>query len=151
MEIEALKKRQAESCEEGRRLISQAQSDRKDLVQLKNRSVFARNLKLFFGGPQESAIDSDAIKARKRILGTKQIMSTIKDSKLVVISKSVSTSSAKKIAESAQDNNVPLVHFNDTSVILGKLCGLPFRVSAISLSALSNASVQAILKEYETK
>jgi len=46
VEIEALKKRQAESCEEGRRLISQAQSDRKDLVHLKNRSVFARNLKL---------------------------------------------------------------------------------------------------------
>ncbi|KAG9230183.1 hypothetical protein BJ875DRAFT_445262 [Amylocarpus encephaloides] len=67
VEIEALKKRQAESCEEGRRLISQAQSDRKDLVHLKNRSVFARNLKLFFGGPQESAIDSDAIKARKKL------------------------------------------------------------------------------------
>ena len=94
---------------------------------------------------------TDAIKARKRILGTKQIMSTIKDSKLVVISKSVPALSAKKIEESAQENNVPLVHFNDTSIILGKLCGLPFRVSAISLSTVSNTNVQAILKEYETK
>ena len=94
---------------------------------------------------------TDAIKTRKRILGTKQITSAIKDSKLVVISKSVSTSSAKKIAESAQINNVPLVHFNDTSIMLGKLCGLPFRVSAISLSTLSSTNVQAILKEYETK
>ena len=94
---------------------------------------------------------TDAIKARKRILGTKQIISTIKDSKLVVISKSVPALSAKKIEESAQENNVPLVHFNDTSIILGKLCGLPFRVSAISLSTVSNTNVQAILKEYETK
>ena len=94
---------------------------------------------------------TDAIKARKRVLGTKQIISTIKDSKLVVITKSVPTLSAKKIEKTAQDNSVPLVHFNDTSIILGKLCGLPFRVSAISLSALSNTSVQAILKEYETK
>jgi len=94
---------------------------------------------------------SDAIKARKRIIGTKQITSTMKDSKLVVISKSVPTLSAKKIEKTAQDNSVPLVHFNDTSIMLGKLCGLPFRVSAISLSALSNANVQAIIKEYERK
>ena len=32
---------------------------------------------------------TDAIKARKRTIGTKQITSTMKDSKLVVISKSV--------------------------------------------------------------
>ena len=94
---------------------------------------------------------TDAIKARKRILGTKQIVSNMKDSKLVVISKSIPTMSAEKIEKTAQENNVPLVHFNDTSVILGKLCGLPFRVSAISLSTVSNTNVQAILKEYETK
>ena len=94
---------------------------------------------------------TDAIKARKRILGTKQIMSTIKESKLVVISKAVPALSAKKIEETAQDNNVPLIHFNDTSLMLGKLCGLPFRVSAISLSTLSSTNIQAILKEYETK
>ena len=94
---------------------------------------------------------TDAIKARKRILGTKQIVSNMKDSKLVVISKSIPTISAEKIEKTAQENNVPLVHFNDTSIILGKLCGLPFRVSAISLSTVSNTNVQAILKEYETK
>ena len=94
---------------------------------------------------------TDAIKTGKRILGTKQVTSTIKDSKLVIISKSVPTLSVKKIEKTAQDNNVPLVHFNDTSLTLGKLCGLSFRVSAISLSAVSTTNVQAILKEYETK
>ena len=94
---------------------------------------------------------TDAVKTRKRTIGTKQITSTIKDSKLVVISKSVSVLSAKKIEETAQNNSVPLVHFNDTSVTLGKLCGLQFRVSAISLNSLSSTNVQAILKEYETK
>ena len=94
---------------------------------------------------------TNAIKERKRILGAKQIVSSMKNSKLVVISQSVPTQTAKKIEESAQNDNVPLIHFNDTSVILGKLCGLQFRVSAISLSSLSNANVQAILKEYETK
>ena len=94
---------------------------------------------------------ADAIKERKRTLGAKQILSSMKNSKLVVISQSVPTKIAKKIEDSAQNINVPLIHFNDTSVILGKLCGLQFRVSAISLSSLSNANVQAILKEYETK
>ena len=94
---------------------------------------------------------ADAIKERKRTLGAKQILSSMKNSKLVVISQSVPTKTAEKIEESAQNDNVPLIHFNDMSVILGKLCGLQFRVSAISLSSLSNANVQAILKEYETK
>ena len=94
---------------------------------------------------------TDAIKTGKRTLGTKQVKSTIKDSKLVVIAKSVSPLSAKKIEEIAQDNNVPLVHFNDTSLILGKLCGLPFRVSVISLNTVSNTNIQAIIKEYDTK
>ncbi|KAF4626889.1 hypothetical protein G7Y89_g11267 [Cudoniella acicularis] len=70
-EIEALKERRTESsCEEGRKLISQAQSDRTNLItttELKNRAVFARNIKLFFGGPQDSSIDSDTIKGRKRL------------------------------------------------------------------------------------
>ena len=67
-----------------------------------------------------------AIKERKHILGTKQVVSSMKNSKLVVISQSISTETAKKIEESAQNDSVPLLHFNDTSVTLGKLCGLNF-------------------------
>ena len=92
-----------------------------------------------------------AIKERKHILGTKQVVSSMKNSKLVVISQSIPTKIAKKIEESAQTDNVPLIHFHDTSVMLGKLCGLQFRVSAISLNSLSATNVQAIIKEYETK
>ena len=94
---------------------------------------------------------TNAIKERNRDLGAKQIISSMKNSKLFVISQSVPTETSKKIEESAQNDNVPLLRFNDTSVILGKLCGLQFRVSAISLSSLSNTNIQAILKEYETK
>ena len=98
----------------------------------------------------EKALTSE-IKERKHILGTKQVMSSMKNSKLVIISKSVSTEITKKIEESAQNDSVPLLHFNDTSVTLGKLCGLQFRVSAISLNSLSTTNVQAIIKEQETK
>ena len=94
---------------------------------------------------------TNAIKERKRTLGAKQIMSSMENSKLVVISRSLPTNLTKKIEESAKNHNVPLIHFNDNSITLGKLCGLAFRVSAISLNLLSNTNTQEILKEYETK
>ena len=42
---------------------------------------------------------TNAIKERNRDLGTKQIMSSMKNSKLVVISQSVPTNTAKKIED----------------------------------------------------
>ena len=98
----------------------------------------------------EKAI-KDALKEGKCGIGTKQTISSIKNSKLVIISQSVPSETSQKIEESAKNDSVPVLHFNDTSVTLGKLCGLQFRVSAISLSSLSNTNIQAILKEYETK
>ena len=94
---------------------------------------------------------TDAIKERKRTLGAKQIISSIEKSKLIVISQSVPSEISQKIEESAQNNDVPLLHFHNTSVVLGKLCGLQFSVSVISINSLSDTNVQAILKEYEKK
>ena len=98
----------------------------------------------------EKALTS-AIKERKRTLGAKQIISSIEKSKLIVISQSIPSEISQKIEESAQNNDVPLLHFHNTSVMLGKLCGLQFSVSAISINSLSDTNVQAILKEYEKK
>tara|TARA_B100000678_G_C17736212_1_gene312758 strand:+ start:43 stop:354 length:312 start_codon:yes stop_codon:yes gene_type:complete len=94
---------------------------------------------------------TNAIKERKRTLGAKQIISSIEKSKLIVISQSVPSEISQKIEESAQNNDVPLLHFHNTSVILGKLCGLQFSVSVISINSLSDTNVQAILKECEKK
>ena len=94
---------------------------------------------------------TNAIKERKRTLGAKQIMSSMEKSKLIVISQSIPSEISQKIEESAQNNDVPLLHFHNTSVMLGKLCGLQFSVSAISINSLSDTNVQAILKEYEKK
>ena len=94
---------------------------------------------------------TNAIKDRKRTLGAKQVISSMGKSKLVIVSKSVPGEISQKIEESAKNNDVPLIHFHDTSVILGKLCKLQFSVSAISINSLSDTNVQAILKEYEKK
>ena len=52
---------------------------------------------------------TDAIKERKRTLGTKQIISSMKNSKLVVISQSVPSETAKKIAVSYTHLTLPTI------------------------------------------
>ena len=98
----------------------------------------------------EKAI-KDAIKKRKPTIGTKQVMHSMKSSKLIVISQTIPKEKTIKVKKNAKDNNVPVLNFEGSSVALGKLCGLQFRVSAISLDSLSNTNAQAILKEYEAK
>ena len=98
----------------------------------------------------EKAI-KDAIKKRKPTIGIKQIMHSMKDSKLIVISQAVPKEKTKQVEKNAKNNDVPTLSFEGSSVALGKLCGLQFRVSAISLDSLSNTNAQAILKENETK
>ena len=93
----------------------------------------------------------DAIKEKKRIIGVKQIIASIKNCKLIVISESVPTNKTEKIEENAKKENVPTIHFEGSSVSLGKLCGLQFRVSAISFNSLTNTNAQAILNEFESK
>lgn len=70
-EIKAIKKKHTESsCEEGRKLLAQAQSDRRDIIatsQLKSRGLFARNITLFFEGQKDSIVDSSATQARKKL------------------------------------------------------------------------------------
>jgi len=58
---------------------------------------------------------------------------------------------AKNVEENAQNENIPIIHFEGSSVSLGKLCGLQFRVSAISFNSLTNTNAQAILNEFESK
>jgi len=98
----------------------------------------------------EKAI-KDAIKKRKPTIGTKQVMNSMKSSKLIVISQTVPNEATIKVEKNAKNNNVPILNFEGSSVALGKLCGLQFRVSVISLDSLSNTNSQAILKEYEAK
>lgn len=93
----------------------------------------------------------DAIKEKKRILGSKQILATMQNSKLIVLSQSISQNMEEKIQESAKKEKIPTLNFEGSSVALGRLCGLQFRVSAISLTSLSDTSIKSLLKETKDK
>jgi large subunit ribosomal protein L30e len=92
----------------------------------------------------------DAILESKCVLGEKQVLQSIKNAKLVVISKSLPKEATDKIADSANSQKISTLQFNGSSVALGKLCGLQFRVSAASLTSIQESNIKAILKE-ETK
>jgi len=93
----------------------------------------------------------DAIKENKSTLGVKQVQSSMKNSKLIVISQSVPKDTVKTIQENAKKQKVSTIQFEGSSVALGRLCGLQFRVSTISLTSITDANIKSILKESETK
>ena len=56
---------------------------------------------------------------------------------------------SEKIEDDAKKSNVSTISYDDTSVNLGKLCGLQFRVSAISLTNIADADIKTLQKETE--
>jgi large subunit ribosomal protein L30e len=93
----------------------------------------------------------DGVKENKCILGTREVLNSLKSSKLVVISQSLKKEELEKIEENAKKEKVPTLHFQDTSVALGRLCGLQFRVTTLSFNTLNESNVKSILKEAETQ
>jgi large subunit ribosomal protein L30e len=93
----------------------------------------------------------DAMKENKITMGTKQVLNTIKNSNLIVLSRSIPKDKAQQIQNLAKKEKVSTLEFDGSSVVLGRLCGLQFRVSTISLTSLSDANIKSILKESHTK
>ncbi len=89
----------------------------------------------------------DALKEEKLTLGTKQVFNSIKNSKLVVLSQSVKKEMFEKIELDAKKEKIPLVNFQGTSVALGRLCGLQFRISTISFTSITDADIKSIQKD----
>ena len=93
----------------------------------------------------------DAIKEDAYIIGTKQVLGNISKSKLVLVSKSVPRQISEKIESHAKKSNISTISYDHTSVNLGKLCGLQFRVSAFSLTNIAAADIKTLQKETESK
>ncbi len=93
----------------------------------------------------------DSMKEKKSILGSKQVLSSLKNSKLVILSQSAPKKFADKIIEGAKKEKVSTLQFEGSSVALGRLCGLQFRVSTLSLTSVSDANIKSIMKESETE
>ena len=91
----------------------------------------------------------DAVRENRLVAGARQVMNGAGGSSLVVLSESNGSALLQRAAKSAEDAGVPTLKYGGTSVALGKLCGLQFRVSALSLKGVDDSVVQSILKENE--
>jgi len=93
----------------------------------------------------------DALKEEKLTMGTRQVLNSVKNSKLIVLSQSVKKEMFEKIESDAKKEKIPLVNFQGTSVALGRLCGLQFRISTISFTSIDDTNLKSILKDTEAE
>jgi len=93
----------------------------------------------------------DARKEDKLTMGTKQVLNSVKNSKLIILSQSIKKEMLEKIELDAKKEKIPLVNFQGTSVALGRLCGLQFRIATISFTSIDDASIKSILKDTEAE
>ena len=93
----------------------------------------------------------DARKEDKLIMGTKQVLNSVKNSKLIILSQSIKKEMFEKIESDAKKEKIPLINFQGTSVALGRLCGLQFRISTISFTSIDDANIKSILKDTEAE
>ena len=91
----------------------------------------------------------DAMDDNKCSLGAKEVVTSMKTSKLVILSDSVPKNMLQKIYETAKSSKVPTINFQGSSIALGRLCGTQFRISTLSLTTLSDTNLKSILKEAE--
>ncbi len=83
-------------------------------------------------------------------MGAKQVLNSVKNSKLIVLSQSVEKEMFEKLESDAKKEKIPFVNFQGTSVALGRLCGLQFRISTLSFTSITDTNIKSILKDTET-
>jgi large subunit ribosomal protein L30e len=89
----------------------------------------------------------DALSANKYRFGAKEVLKSVKGSKLIILSTSVEAENRSKIEEQAKSSNVPVYKFDGNSFKLGKLCNKPFRISIIALKGGTDTQINSILSE----
>jgi len=89
----------------------------------------------------------DAVAADKYKSGVKEVMQSVKGSKLIIVSQSVESAERAKLEEQAKASNVAVYQFPGNSVQLGKLCNKPFRITAIALKSGTAEEITAIMSE----
>lgn len=89
----------------------------------------------------------DAVASDKYKSGVKEVLQSVKGSKLIIVSKSIDSADRAKLEEQAKTANVAIYEYPGTSVQLGKLCNRPYRITAIAIKSGTAAEIEAIISE----
>jgi large subunit ribosomal protein L30e len=93
----------------------------------------------------------NAIAADKYKSGVKEVLQSVKGSKLIIVSKSIDPEYRKKLEDQARSTNVTIYEYYGTSVQLGKLCNKPYRIATIAIKSGTADEIGAILSEKKDK
>ena len=96
-------------------------------------------------------IIKEAMSSNKCKIGTRQVMGSIRGSKLIVLSNSLISRNKSKILEMAKSAQVPTINYDGNSVQLGRLCNKTFRISSLSLKIGKDNEIQELLNEFGNK
>ena len=86
----------------------------------------------------------EAIKSGKYTLGTREVLSELKSSKVVIAASSLTGKEGDRLKAEAGKNKVPLIWTDKNSAQLGRMLGRPYKVSAIALRTISDQDLRQL-------
>jgi len=89
----------------------------------------------------------EALKTGKFTIGTKEVISELKSSKMVIAASTISSLGTPEgeLLKEAEKNKVPVVKIDKSSAQLGRMMGKPFRVSAIALRVVAEGDFRQLV------
>jgi large subunit ribosomal protein L30e len=87
----------------------------------------------------------DAMEANKCKVGSKEVLNSIRGSKLIVLSNTVESNAKSQMVKEANSSEIPILEFRGNSVALGRICNKPFRISAIALKVGDDKEIQQLV------
>ena len=89
----------------------------------------------------------EALKTGKFTIGTKEVISELKSSKMVIAASTISILGSPEgdLLKEAEKNKVPVVKIDKSSAQLGKMMGKPFRVSSIALRVVAEGDFRQLV------
>lgn len=89
----------------------------------------------------------EAVASGKYKKGAREVMKFVKGSKLILVSDSVSEQNRSSIEHEAKSIGIPVLKFQGNSIMLGRSCNRPHRISVLSIRTGTKEEIQNTLSE----
>ena len=91
-------------------------------------------------------IIKEAKSSKKYKEGLKEVKSSVKGSKLIIVSTSLRNTDKQFIEKHCDELKVPIYYYSDNSIKLGRLFNRPYRISTVALKSIAEEDVKALLE-----
>ncbi|HYJ02691.1 MAG TPA: ribosomal L7Ae/L30e/S12e/Gadd45 family protein [Nitrososphaeraceae archaeon] len=91
-------------------------------------------------------IIKEAKSSKKYKEGLKEVKSSVKGSKLIIVSTSLRNTDKQFIEKHCNELKVPIYYYGDNSIKLGRLFNRPYRISTVALKSVADEDINALLE-----